>query len=885
MKAQTAQLSARNAALQKEVAERKKIEDNLRREKSLLDAIMENIPDAIYFKDRESRFIRVSAGLLRKHGFSQPSEVVGKSDFDFFDREFAQPAFDAEQELMRTGIGLVSEETREIWPDRPATWTSHTKSALYDAEGKIAGLIGISRDVTERKEIEQDLLNQKSLFDALMDNIPDAIYFKDRESRFLRVNKGLVLKHGLPSASDAIGKTDFDYFTPECAQESFEAEQKVIKTGQPLIGEEQREVWPDRPDTWASTTQMPLYDSSGQIIGAFGVSRDITQRKVIEQEALYQKSLLDALMDSVPDSIYFKDIESRFIKINKRKAERTGLSDVREAIGKSDFDFFSHDRAQAAFEDEQTILKSGLPMINKEEHQIWPDRPDTWCSVTKMPLHDRDGNLIGTFGISRDVTERKHSEEALRASEERYRVLFERNLAGVYRTTLDGKILDCNEACTRMFGYASREEQLGSLASEGSLGPDGRAAFLKAIRQHKRVTNFESGFRRKDGTVFWALENASLMETHDGSPPLIDGTIIDITELKRTQAELQSAKEAAEAASRAKSEFLANMSHEIRTPMNGILGMTELALDTELSPEQRECLEMVRASANSLLTVINDILDFSKIEAQRLDLDPIEFMLRDSLDETLKTLAFRAHQKGLEFACDVAPEVPEAVIADPTRLRQIIVNLSGNAVKFTEKGEVVLRVQLEAGAGDEPLLHFCVSDTGIGIPREQQKVIFEAFAQADSSTTRRYGGTGLGLSISSRLVELMGGRLWVKSEPGRGSEFHFTIAFGLPASPPVELPRVDASLLKGIRVLIVDDNATNRRILHDTLARWGANPSLAGDGESALLALEHARQEKASFHLMLVDAGMPKMDGFELAERVKRDRNLGDTAILMLTSG
>ncbi|MGH9452162.1 MAG: PAS domain-containing protein [Terriglobia bacterium] len=885
VKEQTAQLSAQNAALQKEVAERKKIEGNLRQEKSLLDAIMENIPDAIYFKDRESRFLRVNKGLLGKHGFSHPSEVLGKSDFDFFKREFAQPAFDAEQELMRTGTVLVSEETREIWPDRTDTWTSSTKSPLYDSEGKIVGLIGISRDATERKVIEQDLLNQKSLFDALMDNIPDAIYFKDRESRFLRVNKGLVLKHGLPSASDAIGKTDFDYFTPECAQESFEAEQKVIKTGQPLIGEEQREVWPDRPDTWASTTQMPLYDSSGQIIGAFGVSRDITQRKVIEQEALYQKSLLDALMDSVPDAIYFKDLEGRFIRSNKRLAQKLGLTGPSEFVGKSDADFFGTEHAHAAFEDEQRVIRTRQPIIDKDERETWPDKPDTWVTTTKMPLYDREGKLAGTFGISRDITERKRSEEALRASEERYRMLFERNLAGVYRTTLDGKVLDCNEANTRMFGYASREEHLASQASESYLGPDARAAFLKAIRERRRVTNFESRFRRKDGTVFWALENASLIETQDGSPPFIDGTIIDITELKRTQGELQRAKEAAEAASRAKSEFLANMSHEIRTPMNGILGMTELALDTELSPEQRDYLEMVRASANSLLTVINDILDFSKIEAQRLDLDPIEFRLRDSLDETLKTLAFRAHQKGLEFACDVAPEVPEAVIADPTRLRQIIVNLSGNAVKFTEKGEVVLRVQLEAGAGEEPLLHFCVSDTGIGITPEQQKVIFEAFAQADSSTTRRYGGTGLGLSISSRLVELMGGRLWVKSEPGRGSEFHFTIAFGLPASPPLEPPRGDASLLAGIRVLVVDDNATNRRILHDTLARWGAKPLLAADGESALLALELARQEKASFHLMLVDVGMPKMGGFELAERVKRDHNLGDTAILMLTSG
>ncbi|MGH9395989.1 MAG: PAS domain-containing protein [Terriglobia bacterium] len=882
---QTAQLSAQNVALQKEMAERKRVEEDLLREKSLLDAILDNIPDAIYFKDRQSRFIRVSEGLARKHGLSSPAEAIGKSDFDFFRRESAQPAFDAEQEIMRTGATLVSEDIKEIWPDRPDSWTSSTKAPLYDSEGTVIGLIGVSRDVTERKKIEQDILYQKSLFDALMDNIPDAIYFKDRQSRFIRVNKGLVRKHGLPNASDAIGKTDFDYFTPECAQESVDAEQQVMKTGKPLVGEEQREVWPDRPETWASTTQMPLYGAEGQIIGMFGVSRDITQRKAIQQEILYQKSLLDALMDNIPEAIYFKDAESRFIRVNKLKAAKAGLNDPAEAMGKSDFDFFSRERAQAAFDEEQAVMKTRQPVVNKDEREIWQDRPDTWVSTTKMPLYDPEGKLVGTFGISRDITARKRSEEALRTSAERYRVLFERNLAGVYRTTLDGKILDCNEASTRMFGFASREEHLAYAANGSYAEPGERQAFLEAIREHKMVTNYESRFRRKDGTVFWALENASLIEGHDGSPPFIDGTIIDITALKQAQAELQSAKEAAEAASRAKSEFLANMSHEIRTPMNGILGMTELALDTELSPEQRDYLEMVRTSANSLLTVINDILDFSKIEAQRLDMDPIEFRLRDSLDETMKALAFRAHQKGLEFACDVAPEVPESVIADPTRLRQIIVNLSGNAIKFTERGEVVLRVQLKPGAGDEPLLHFCVSDTGIGITPEQQKVIFEAFAQADSSTTRKYGGTGLGLSISSRLVELMGGRLWVESDPGRGSAFHFTIGFGLPTSSSSEPPLLEEALLEGVRVLVVDDNATNRRILHDALARWGAKPTLAGDGENALRALEYARHEKSPFHLMLADVGMPKMDGFELAERVKRDHNLADIIIMMLTSG
>ncbi|MDE3180120.1 MAG: PAS domain-containing protein [Acidobacteriota bacterium] len=882
---QTAQLSALNAALRKEVAKRKRAEEDLRQEKSLLGAILENIPEAIYFKDRESRFLRVSKGLAKKHGLSSVEEAIGKSDFDFFSAEFAQPTFDAEQKLMQTGEPTVSKETREIWKDHPDTWTSSTKAPVYDSAGKIIGLIGISRDVTDRKRFEQEILHQKSLFDALMDNIPDAIYFKDRQSRFIRVNKGLVEKHGLCDAAEAIGKTDLDFFAPDCAQESIDAEQQVMKTGKPLIAEEQLEVWPDRPDTWASTTQMPLYDGQGQVIGMFGISRDITRGKKAEQEILYHKSLFDALMDNIPDAIYFKDTEGRFIVVNRRKAAKTSLRDPSEAIGKSDFDFLPRQEAQEAFDEEQEVMKTGRPMVNKDRRERWPNRPDTWSSITKMPLYDRDGNLKGTFGISRDITKRKHAEEALRASEERYRALFERNLAGVYRATLDGKVIDCNEASSRMFGFGSRDEHLTTNAAMSYADPAAREAFIAAIVEHKILTNYESRFRRKDGTIFWALENASLVENAGGGQPSIDGTIIEITELKQTQAELQRAKDAAESASRSKSEFLANMSHEIRTPMNGILGMTELALDTELSPEQRDYLEMVRTSAHSLLTVINDILDFSKIEAQRLDLDPIEFKLRDNLDETMKSLSFRAHEKGLEFACDVSADAPEIVIADPTRLRQIIVNLCGNAIKFTEKGEVVLRVRLDSESGPNPLLHFCVSDTGIGISPEQQALIFEAFAQADNSTTRKYGGTGLGLSISSHLVELMGGKIWVESEPGRGSNFHFTIRFGLPPARPQGLSRQDEGLLRDVKVLVVDDNATNRRILHDLLRRWGAKPELASDGEGALLALEGALQTRSPFDLMLADVGMPKMSGFELAERVKRDRDLAGIHIMMLTSG
>ncbi len=639
------------------------------------------------------------------------------------------------------------------------------------------------------------------------------------------------------------------------------------------------------------------------------------ERQRLHAEIEHERGLLRALMESLPDSIYFKDRDSRFLRASRALAIRFGLRDPVDAIGRSDADFFTSEHAEQARQDEQELMASDNPVLAKEEKETWPDGHVTWASSSKLPLKDRTGAIIGTFGVSRDITEQKLTLQALRDSEFRTRMIVETALDAFIAIDSDGTIIDWNAQASKTFGW-SPQQALGQPLSQLIVPPNVRAAHQAGLERYLLTGQSRILGQRLEFTALHRDGHEFPVEITI-SPLRFDGHVLfaafihDITKRKGAEADLREAKDAAESANRAKSDFLANMSHEIRTPMNAIIGMTELVLDTQLTPSQRDYLAMVRESGEALLLVINDILDFSKIEAGKLDLNTDVFSLRETLGDTMKSLAVRAHREHLELAFRVAADLPDSVVGDAGRLRQIIVNLVGNAIKFTQQGEVVLEVQrlTESVAAvidpnDDRLLgedvsglnsstttaapmialSFAVRDTGIGIPEEKRGLIFEAFEQADTSTTRKYGGTGLGLAISKRLVELMGGRIWVESQVGVGSTFAFNVGFQV-APAAAESDAARSVVMSGTRALIVDDNATNRLILEEMLRNWGLIPICAASAKQALFHLRAAEQSNEPFSIVLADLHMPDADGFMLAEAIRNEPKLARTLIMMLTSG
>ena len=737
-------------------------------------------------------------------------------------------------------------------------------------------------DLVALQKAKEALCMKTLLLEAQAETSIDGILVVDDADRIVFVNKQFGLNFGIP---DELLSTPDDLIVRKFVADEVEEPDAFLEKVKYLNSrthEKSRDELRFKSGKTFDRYSAPLVDSKGNYRGRIWYFREITDRKRAETLLQESESKHRALFEESADANLLM-AEKGFLDCNAAALKMFGYSTKAEFLALHPAEFSptnQPDGTSSREGSERNIATAFLKGKNRFEwmHQRKDGEvfPAEVC-ITALTLNGRQAQL----GTVRDISERVRAERDLHLQS----TALNAAANAIVITDARGTIQWANPAFTRLTGYLP-EEAVGQNPRILQSGMHDESFYRNIWNTilGGDVWTGEITNRKKDGGLY--IEEMTIAPVRSATGEMANFIAIkqDITERKRAQADLVKAKEGAEAANRAKSEFLANMSHEIRTPMNGIIGMTDLALDTELDPEQSEYLNMVKGSADALLTLLNDILDFSKIEAGKLELDCVSFNLRKSLGEVVKTLAIRAQQKGLELILDVAPEVPTNAAGDPGRLRQVLVNLVGNAIKFTERGEIEVRVQPEAPSPGGPTLRFSIRDTGIGIPADKQQKIFDAFTQADSSTTRKYGGSGLGLAISVQLVGLMGGKLWVESEAGKGSTFYFTAQVGQgTAALPSE--SFHESELAGVPIVVVDDNATNRRILEESVIRWNMMPTVVESAAAAMEVLQRARSSGARLPLVLTDAHMPDIDGFGLVEGIREDPSLSNVRIVMLTSG
>ena len=631
---------------------------------------------------------------------------------------------------------------------------------------------------------------------------------------------------------------------------------------------------------WTNATIVPFLNAEKKPYQYISIRTDITQERLLKEEIETSKRLLQNVMNTLGEGVYTLDKDGNCTFVNPEAEKILGWT-LSELYGKSLHHLIHsqniagehvsrEDCAISCTVERGQVFRSDQEYFQHRSGRLFP------VSIVASPIFD-EGEIVGSVAAFQDITARHAADAALRESENKQRMMLDNAADAVFVADRTERWIYVNDLALSMLGF-TREEILGT--SIYALLPESfrelsRSTFSERLQSEKLIRQ-EIRLLKKDGSQVPVEMNAALLP--DGS---IYGSCRDITSRKEFEAALIRAKTGAEEASKAKSEFLATMSHEIRTPMNGIIGMTELTLDTDLAPQQREYLELVKVSSHSLLGIINDILDFSKIESGKMILERIEFPIRELIATMLKASAIRAEQKNIELVYQIDPELPEILIGDPGKLRQVLNNLLVNAIKFSSRGAITIEVNLVELHENEARLHFSVSDQGIGIAPDKLEHIFQPFSQADASTTRKYGGTGLGLSISSRLVQSMQGELGVHSQEGVGSCFYFSADFGVSTASTVALP---AMQLQGLSALVVDDNAINQQYIRDTLLKWQMRVEVACSASEALTTLRTNASKSQFFELILLDACMPEVDGFSLAEQLIKEQLLGNTKMLMLSS-
>ena len=826
------------------------------------------------------------------------AELVGQPLSRILPPEWREPV-QRRLESLRPDQVQPNETNENVSKSGERHWITWMNCVIKAGTGAEKELLCVGNDVTSEVNQRLAIQEREEQFGALLEATPDALIISDDDGliRLVNAQTERLLGYG---REELIGQA-IEMLVPERVRAGHPALRRRYLSSpdfRPMgSGLELTAVRKDGSEFAVEISLSPLKSPDRRSTLVCSSLRDITERKRLEQEVRVSEERNRLILQSTAEGIFGVDTDGRITFVNAATCSMLGFT-ADELIGRPSHELIHHHRADGRpYPVEECPMYAAYKLgtaSRVEDEFLWrKDGAGLPVEYGATPML-KDGSIVGAVISFTDVTERRKAEAELKRIHFLADTALDLTRAGYWHVPLDGSgWYNSSERAARIFGdpptpdhrytlqHWTDHVRLGDEAAARATGEN----FQAAVAGNVPVYDATYAYRRPvDGRVVWIHAMGHVVKDGSGRPTDMFGVTQDITDFKNLETDLRQAMQKAEEATKAKSAFLANMSHEIRTPMNGIMGMTELALDTDLTAEQRDYLNTVKSSAEALLSLINDILDFSKIEAGRIELDPIEFLLRDAISDTLNPLALRASSKGLELAYDVHGNVPDALIGDVYRLRQILVNLVGNAIKFTDRGEVVVSVGLAERTADELLLEVRVRDTGIGIKPEAAARLFTPFEQAEASTTRKYGGTGLGLAISRQLVGLMGGEIRLESEPGAGSTFIFTARFkpGIPRASPAD---ADASrLFHDKTALVVDDNETNRRILTTMLGHWGLRALAADSAAAGLATLDRARNGGQPVTFVITDLHMPETDGFQLTEMLRSRTAYANLPVFLLTS-